>query len=239
MGEKALTESVEEAVDWAAIEAAARRPPPPPPPSSSRRLSALLTYVGAIGVYVWIISSSGYLDNTMAAFRAGEVINLRDHLVANHQFPEEGTQVVLQQATLGFKGAEWSRTYGFKFGNVETRYFQIIGAVCPFEMPVEACRRLVVEVPLDHEDAPRFEAIANLDVTGRLYFVESGSRFEPLISFMREHLALDIEGAALVAHGDQPKLGGEFAFFWLIAVLPPIFLTVVLILAGALRRAET
>ena len=56
--------------------------------SSSRRLSALLTYVGAIGVYVWIISSSGYLDNTMAAFRAGEVINLRDHLVANHQFPK-------------------------------------------------------------------------------------------------------------------------------------------------------
>ena len=76
-------------------------------------------------------------------------------------------------------------------------------------------------------------------MTGRLYFVESGSRFEPLISFMREHFALDIEGAALVAHGDQPKLGGEFAFFWLIAVLPPIFLTVVLILAGALRRAET
>ena len=232
-----MTESVEEAVDWAAIEAAAKRPPPPPPPSSSRRLSAILLYVAAVGVYFWILSSSGYLDNTMAAFQSGETLDLRTHLAAEHQFPEEGIQVTLKQATLGFKGAEWSRTHGFKLGNVETRYFQVIGAVCPFEMPVENCRRLVVEVPLDHEDAPRFAATANLDVTGRLYFVEPGSRFEPLITFMREHLALDIEGAALVALGDRPEVGGSFAFFWGIAVLPLIFLTTVLLLAGALRRA--
>lgn len=232
-----MSESIDQDVDWAAIEAAVKKPPSPPPPSSSRRLSAILMYLGAMAAYFWILSSSGYLDSTLAAFQGGQTIDLRAHLTAEHQFPDEGVQVTLKQATLGFKGAEWSRVHGFKLGNVKTRYFQIIGAVCPFEMPVKSCRRLVVEVPLDHEDAPRFAATANLDVTGRLYFVEPGTRFEPLISFMREHLALDIEGAALIAHGDRPEIGGSFAFFWLIAALPLIFLTAVFILAGALRRA--
>ena len=72
-----MTESVEEAVDWAAIEAAARRPPAAPPPSTSRRLSAIVMYVSAVAVYIWILSSAGYRDNTRAAFRGGETIDLR------------------------------------------------------------------------------------------------------------------------------------------------------------------
>ena len=67
--------------------------------------------------------------------------------------------------------------------------------------------------------------------------MEPGSRFGPLITFMREHLALDIEGAALIAHGDRPEMGGAFAFFWFIAALPLVFLTGVFIMAGALRRS--
>lgn len=232
-----MTDSVEEAVDWAAIEAAAQSSGSPPSPPSNRRLSAILLYLSAVAVYIWILSSAGYLDNTVAAFSGGETIDLRQHLSAEHQFPSEGAQVTLSQATLGSKGAEWSRAYGFKLGNIETRYFQVIGAVCPFEMPIDRCRGLVVEVPVDHEDANRFAAYTNLDVTGRLYFVEPGSRFEPLIAFMREHLALDIEGAALIAHGDRPELGGSFAFFWSLAALPMILLTVVLVMAGALRRS--
>lgn len=225
-----MSESVDDAVDWAAIDAMAD-PQPSPPSPTGRRIRSLVLVVVINCLIGFLVTHLGYYDSLVSLLSGDKVVDLRAHLNEQGKFPKEGSQVYLKQATLGSKGAEWSRSIGFQLGQLETRYFQVIGSVCPYEMPKENCRLFVVEVPIDHPDAARFAAYANLDVTGKLYFVDSESRFGPLIPFMREHLSLDIDGAALIAHDDRPRIDGHFFLLWSLVFGSSLLTFVLLFLA--------
>jgi hypothetical protein len=181
---------------------------------------------------VWLASPYGAITNYIRTQDAP--VDFRAFLKANNTFPEPNTYVKGVELTLGYKGAEWRRIRRFDITRQDVVYIQVIGAVCPYEMPRENCRKVLIEAPKETTDFDHFRPASAITVEGRLHRITATSEFAPLIPFLAREMHLDAEGAYVIAHGVHPKLSKDGWMFW--GVVGFIFLILLGLLYRLLRK---
>jgi hypothetical protein len=186
----------------------------------------LLLWAASVAMLFWL--ASPYTTVTQYILDHDQPIDLRAHLREKQSFPETGSYVFGKELALGYKGAEWLRVRRFAIARQEMVYIQIIGAVCPYEMPRDRCRRVLIEVPKGLTDFETFRPASAVDVDGRLEQITKTSEFAPLIPFLAREMHMDVDGAYVIAHGLRPTWGKDAWIFWgalaLIAFLLSFFL---------------
>ena len=195
-------------IDWAAIEYARARQQR----SLASKIVPMMLWAASVGMLLWL--ASPYLAITQYISEQGQPVDLRGHLDQHHNFPEPGTYVQGKELTLGYKGAEWRRIRRFAITRDDMVYIQVIGAVCPYEMPRERCRKVLVELPKSNTDFERYRPASVITVDGRLHRVTKTSEFAPLIPFLAREMHMDADGAYVLAHGVRPRLGRDGMIFW-------------------------
>ena len=116
-------------IDWGAIDRAHRRQRRP----LSSKIMPLILWTISMAMLIWL--ASPYQPITQYILAQDEAVDLRQALNDNQAFPPDGTYVSGKELALGYKGAEWMRLRRFGITREEVVYIQIIGAVCPYEMP--------------------------------------------------------------------------------------------------------
>ena len=215
-------------IDWGAIERARSRQARP----LGQKILPIILFLGASAMLVWL--ASPYIPITEFALSKAPAIDLRSYLDEHHQYPPAGSFVEGKELTLGFKGAEWKRIRRFAITRSDTVYIQVIGAVCPYEMPLELCRKVLVEVTRDDPEFTTFKPPATVTVSGRLYRIDKDSEFAPLIGWLANEMAMDADGAFVIAHGERPGFGRDGLLFWALVLLALI--VNLLLLIRILRR---
>jgi hypothetical protein len=215
-------------IDWGSIERARSRQRRPFGP----KILPLILFLGASAMLVWL--ASPYIPITKFMLSEAPPIDLRSYLDEHHQYPPPGSFVEGKELTLGFKGAEWKRIRRFAIVRSDTIYIQVIGAVCPYEMPRDRCRKVLVEVARDDPDFATFKPPATVTVSGRLYRIDQKSEFAPLIGWLAKEMAMDADGAFVIAHGERPGLGRDGLIFWALVLLA-LLLNLILVIR-VLRR---
>jgi hypothetical protein len=195
-------------IDWNAIERTKARQSRP----IAQKLMPALMWGASLAMLFWL--ATPYVAVSEYIFKNEPVIDLRQHLAKHHAFPKDGSYVSAKELTLGYKGAEWKRGRRFAMGRDEMVYIQVIGAVCPYEMPREDCPRVVVEIPRKSVDFDNFKPASSVNVEGRLLRVTQTSEFAPLIPFLAREMLLDLDGAYIIAHGLRPNIDRDFWIFW-------------------------
>ena len=195
-------------IDWDAIERAKARQGRP----IGQKVMPLLMWGASLAMLFWL--ASPYVGVSEYILKQDQVIDLRQHLAKHHAFPKDGSYVFGKELTLGYKGAEWKRGRRFALGRDEMVYIQVIGAVCPYEMPRKDCHRIVIEIPKKSADFGNFKPASSIDVEGRLLRVTKTSEFAPLIPFLAREMHLDLDGAYVIAHDLRPNMDRDFWIFW-------------------------
>ena len=201
-------DQIELNIDWGAIDRAHGRQRR----SLASKLLPLLLWVVSLSMLFWL--ASPYATITQYILENDQPIDLRAHLNEKHGFPESGSYVFGKELALGYKGAEWLRVRRFEIGRQEMVYIQVIGAVCPYEMPRDKCRRVLIEVPKDLTDFENYRPASAVDVEGRLEQITKTSEFAPLIPFLAREMHMDVDGAYIIAHGLRPVWGKDASIFW-------------------------
>ena len=169
--------------------------------------------------------ASPYSAVTEYILNNDQPIDLRAHLNEKHSFPEAGSYVFGKELALGYKGAEWLRVRRFEIARQEMVYIQVIGAVCPYEMPRERCRRVLIEVPKDLDGFENYRPATAVDVEGRLEQISKTSEFAPLIPFLAREMHMDVDGAYIIAHGLRPHWARDAWIFWGVVVFIALLLS--------------
>jgi hypothetical protein len=195
-------------IDWGAIDTAHARQRRSP----ASKIMPMLLWATSLAMLFWL--ASPYATITQYILDHDRPIDLRAHLNQNHNFPEVGSYVFGKELALGYKGAEWMRVRRFAITRQEMVYIQVIGAVCPYEMPRERCRRVLIEVPKSLTDFETFRPASAVNVEGRLEQITKTSEFAPLIPFLAREMHMDVDGAYLIAHGLRPDWSKDAWIFW-------------------------
>ncbi len=199
-------------IDWGAIDRAHARQRR----SLTSKILPLLLWAVSLAMLFWL--ASPYAAITQYIIKQDQPIDLRAHLEEKHTFPESGSYVFGKELALGYKGAEWLRVRRFSIGRNEMVYIQVIGAVCPYEMPRDRCRRVLIEVPKDLKDFDNYRPATAVDVDGRLERITKTSEFAPLIPFLAREMHMDVDGAYIIAHGLRPVWKKDAWIFWCIVL---------------------
>jgi len=215
-------------IDWAAIDAASAQPRRP----LAQKIMPTILFLSSIVMLGWL--AQPYLPITEYILDGRPGIDLRAHLKEQMAFPEPGRLVQGTGLTLGYKGAEWKRIRRFAITRDDMVYIQVIGAVCPYEMPRKDCRKVLIEVPKEGTDFERFRPASAIDVRGRLHRIEKDGEFAPLIPFLAQEMRMDAEGAYIIADGVTPGWGRDATTFW--GVVVALFL---LLLGMAIRTLRS
>ena len=195
-------------IDWGAIDQAHQRQRR----SWKSKIMPFILWAISITMLIWL--ASPYQPITRYIFNQDQAVELRDVLQKDHRFPPVDTYVKGTELALGYKGAEWMRLRRFGITREEVVYIQIIGAVCPYEMPRERCRKVLIEVPKSDTDFEDFRPATVVTVDGRLHQITKTSEFAPLIPFLASEMNMDVDGAYVIAHGVRPKWGRDAWIFW-------------------------
>ena len=205
-------------IDWGAIDRAHRRQRRP----LSSKIMPLILWMISMAMLIWL--ASPYQPITQYILAQDEAVDLRQALNDNQAFPPDGTYVSGKELALGYKGAEWMRLRRFGITREEVVYIQIIGAVCPYEMPRDRCRKVLIEVPKSSDEFDNFRPATVVNVDGRLRKITKDSEFAPLIPFLASEMLMDVDGAYVIAHGVRPRWGQDAWTFWGVVALITLLL---------------
>jgi len=195
-------------IDWGAIDRAHQRQRRP----ITSKIMPLILWAVSMAMLFWL--ATPYLPITQYIVDQDQPVELRGYLDQNQQFPEAGTYVRGTELALGYKGAEWMRVRRFGIVRESMVYIQVIGAVCPYEMPRERCRKVLIEIPKSNTDFEDFRPATVVTVEGRLRQISKTSEFAPLIPFLAREMHMDVDGAYVIAHDVRPDWSKDAWIFW-------------------------
>ena len=196
----------DDGIDWAAIDRRGRKVP------ALRLLVATVMFLSGAVVLVWL--ASGYVDGVRYALNDAPAIDLRAHLEEHRTLPPVGSLVTLTEVRIGARGADWARLRGAEMLPSDVTYLEVVGRVYPWAMKADGTSKFFLEFAKGDLRLKDISIGQALTVTGRLHKISRAAGFDMFIDYIAKTMALDAEGAMLVADGELPEIGNQTLLLW-------------------------